>query len=84
RSNYPRLPPSPTHSGRRLHGRAAFTALQVLLGSPTTGEASLALSLGAYRLAYRGATRELAPVLPRSRAALPYRAARKHLGTVGE
>jgi hypothetical protein len=37
--------PSPTHSGRRLRGHAAFTALKVLLSRPTTGRASLAISL---------------------------------------
>ena len=40
-----RLPPSPTHRGRRSLGHAAFTALQVILGSPTTDRASLAISL---------------------------------------
>jgi hypothetical protein len=70
------------HSGRRSHGHAAFTALEVLFNSPTTGQASLAPSLVVYRLAYRGATREPAPVFSRSRAALPYRAVRKLIGTV--
>src|SRR5665213_1399650 len=40
-----RLPPSPTHSGRRSPGHTAFTALEVLFGSPTTDRASLAASL---------------------------------------
>jgi hypothetical protein len=40
-----RLPPSPTHSGRRLLGHVTFITLQVLLGSPTTDKASLATSL---------------------------------------
>src|SRR5208337_273429 len=40
-----RRPPSPTHSGRRLLGRVAFTALKVLRSRPTTGRASLAISL---------------------------------------
>jgi hypothetical protein len=31
-----RLPPSPTHSGRRLLGHTAFAVLAVLFGSPTT------------------------------------------------
>src|SRR5208337_5659237 len=40
-----RRPPSPTHSGRRLLGRVAFAALEVLRSRPTTGRASLATSL---------------------------------------
>src|SRR5271169_1057241 len=40
-----RQPPSPTHSGRRLRGHAAFTALLVLCSRPTTDQASLAISL---------------------------------------
>jgi hypothetical protein len=40
-----RLPPSPTHSSRRSLGHAAFAALKVLFGSPTTDRASLATSL---------------------------------------
>ena len=40
-----RLPPSPTHSSRRSLGHAAFTALKVIFGSPTTDRASLATSL---------------------------------------
>src|SRR5215469_10942853 len=37
--------PSPTHSGRRWRGHAAFTALTVLFSRPTTDRASLAISL---------------------------------------
>src|SRR6266849_4972174 len=40
-----RLPPSPTHSGRRSLGHVTFITLQVLFGSPTTDRASLAISL---------------------------------------
>src|SRR5260370_31730380 len=40
-----RLPPSPTHSGRRLLGHVTFITLQVPFGSPTTDRASLATSL---------------------------------------
>ena len=40
-----RLPPSPTHSRRRSLGHTAFTVLEVLFGSPTTGRASLPTSL---------------------------------------
>jgi hypothetical protein len=40
-----RLPPSPTHSSRRSLGHTAFTALQVIFGSPTTVRGSLATSL---------------------------------------
>src|SRR5258706_11663746 len=40
-----RLPPSPTHSGRRSLGHVTFITLQVLFGSPTTDKASLATSL---------------------------------------
>src|SRR3989304_788798 len=49
----------PDSSSRRLLGHAVLAALQVLLGSPTTGRASLATSLLAYRSAYFGATRRL-------------------------
>src|SRR3954469_6427180 len=44
-SNRLRRPPSPAHSGRRSRGRAAFTALLVLLGRPTTRVALLPISL---------------------------------------
>src|SRR5258708_3046863 len=37
--------PSPTHSGRRSLGHAAFAALQVLFSRRTTDRASLAISL---------------------------------------
>src|SRR5213592_591455 len=37
--------PSPTHFRRRSLGHAAFAALQVLHSRPSTGRASLALSL---------------------------------------
>src|SRR6266568_6944397 len=37
--------PSPTHFRRRSLGHAAFATLQVLLSRPSTGRASLALSL---------------------------------------
>src|SRR5947207_15823949 len=40
-----RLPPSPTHSGRRSLGHVTFITLQVLFGSPTTDRASLTTSL---------------------------------------
>ena len=40
-----RPPTSPAHSRRRFPGHTAFTALEVLFGSPTTGRASLATSL---------------------------------------
>jgi hypothetical protein len=40
-----RRPPSPTHSGRRWRGHAAFAALEVLLGRPTTRPAPLPISL---------------------------------------
>src|ERR1035441_1649732 len=43
--NHQRPPPSPGHPPADLLGRAAFTALEVLLGSPTTDAASLATSL---------------------------------------
>src|SRR6266699_7301591 len=51
--------PSPTHFRRRLPGHVAFTTLQVLFSRPTTGRASLALSLtliGSFTL---GATQRL-------------------------
>jgi hypothetical protein len=78
-----RLPPSPTHSGRRLLGRTAFTVLEVLFGSPTTDRASLPISLSLIGslIPYRRGT---LPVLLRSRVVLPYRAVRKHLGAAGE
>ena len=43
--SYLRLPPSPTHSGRRSLGHVTFITLQVLFGSPTTDRASLTTSL---------------------------------------
>src|SRR5712691_3631696 len=58
-----RLPPSPTHSGRRSLGHAAFAVLEVLLGSPTTGRASLATSLALIGL--------LTPVPPGDSASSP-------------
>ena len=78
-----RLPPSPTHSRRRSLGHTAFTALEVLFGSPTTGRASLPTSLsliGSLTPILPGTL----PVLLRSRITLPYRAICKHLGAVGE
>ena len=51
-------PPSPAHSAAASRGHAAFTALQVLFGRPTTHTASLPTSLSAYRVAYPGATRK--------------------------
>src|ERR1039457_4522785 len=78
-----RLPPSPNHSRRRSLGHTAFTVLVVLFGSPTTDRASLPISLsliGSLTPMLLGTL----PVLLRSRAVLPYRAIRKHLGAVGE
>src|ERR1035438_5090442 len=90
-------PPSPSHSARRSSqslrllrlgaahpGHAAFAALhRYHLGGPTTGPASLPFSLPLIGslTAVPPADR---PVLLRSRAVLPYRAVRNHLGTVGE
>jgi hypothetical protein len=58
-----RLPPSPTHSGRRSLGHVTFITLQVLWGSPTTNRASLAISLALIGL--------LTPVLPGDSASSP-------------
>src|ERR1017187_7441221 len=44
-SHHLRRLPSPTHFRRRSLGHAVFAALQVLLSRPSTGPASLALSL---------------------------------------
>src|SRR3984893_17224834 len=52
--------PSPAHFRRRLPGHAAFTALVVLHSRPSTGEASLAISLTLIGL--------LTPVPPRDSA----------------
>src|SRR3982750_228709 len=75
--------PSPAHFRRRLPGHAAFTALVVLHSRPSTDRASLAISLSLIGL--------FTPVPPGDSASppevtitLPYRAARKHLGAVGE
>src|SRR5512132_3254286 len=78
-----RLPPSPTHSDRRLLGHTAFPALQVQRSSPTTGRASLPTSLPLIG-SLTPMQLETLPVLLRSRAVLPYRAIRKHLGAAGE
>src|SRR5215467_2326951 len=51
--------PSPPHSGRRLLDHAAFAALQVLFSRPTTGRASLTLSLALMGPLTPGATRRL-------------------------
>ena len=58
-----RLPPSPTHSCRRLLGHTAFTALEVLFGSPTTDRASLPISLSLIG--------SLIPILPGNSASPP-------------
>src|SRR6266581_6241015 len=55
--------PSPTHFRRRLPGHVAFTTLQVLFSRPTTGRASLALSLSLIG--------SLTPVLPGDSASSP-------------
>jgi hypothetical protein len=60
-----------------------FITLQVLFGSPTTDKASLATSLLLIGL-LTPVHPETLPVLLRSRAVLPYRAIRNHLGPVGE
>jgi hypothetical protein len=78
-----RLPPSPTHSGRRLLGHTAFTVFEVLFGSPTTDRASLPISLSLIR-SLIPIPRGTLPVLLRSRVVLLYRAIRKHLGATGE
>src|ERR1017187_2172642 len=44
-SHHLRRLPSPTHFRRRSLGHAVFAALQVLISRPSTGRASLALSL---------------------------------------
>src|SRR5215472_15855799 len=75
--------PSPTHIRRRLPGHAAFTALGVLHSRPSTGRASLAISLSLIGMLFQ-CHLETPPVLLRSRVTLPYRAIRKHLGAVGE
>jgi hypothetical protein len=54
-----RLPPSPTHSSRRSLGHAAFAALEVIFGSPTTDRASLTTSLTLIGLLTPVATRRL-------------------------
>ena len=74
--------PSPAHFRRRLPGHAAFTALVVLHSRPSTDRASLATSLSLIGL-LTPVPPETLPVLLRSRAILPYRAIRKHLGAVG-
>jgi hypothetical protein len=68
-----RLPPSPTHSGRRSLGHATFITLQVLFGSPTTDRASLTISLWLIG-SLTPVSPETLPVLLRSRAVLPCRA----------
>ena len=75
--------PSPTHPVAGMPGHAAFTALQVLHSRPSTDRASLATSLSLIGL-LTPVHLETLPVLLRSRAVLPYRAIRKHLGAVGE
>src|SRR5664279_2141844 len=71
--------PSPAHFRRRFPGHAAFTALEVLHSRPSTDRASLATSLSLIGL-LTPVPPETLPVLLRSRAVLPYRAIRKHLG----
>src|SRR5215467_1175693 len=76
-----RLPPSPTHSVAD-YSVTGFRLLQVPRSSPTTGRASLPISLaliGSLPPVPPGTL----PVLPRSRAILPYRAARNHLVSGG-
>src|SRR5438874_8953807 len=75
--------PSPTHFRRRSPGHVTFITLQVLCSRPTTDRASLAPSLSLIGSLPR-CRPETLPVLLRSRVVLPYRAARKHLGAVGE
>src|SRR5450755_368010 len=91
-------PPSPSHSARRSSrslrllrlgaahpGHAAFTALhRYHSGGPTTGPASLPFSLPLIGSLTAVALPQTWPVLLRSRVVLPYRAVRKHLGSVGE
>src|SRR5437667_6029365 len=75
--------PSPTQFRRRSPGHVTFITLQVLCSRPTTDRASLAPSLSLIG-SFTPVPPETLPVLLRSRVVLPYRAARKHLGAVGE
>src|SRR4030095_2544524 len=75
--------PSPAHIRRRFPGHAPFAALLVIHSRPSTGAASLAISLSLIGL-LTPVPPETSPVLLRSRAVLPYRAIRKHLGAAGE
>src|ERR1700730_18309005 len=76
-----RLPPSSTHSGCRSLGHVTFITLQVLLNGPTTDKASPSTSLALIGLLTPMLLGTLS-VLLRSRAVLPYRAVRNHLGAV--
>src|SRR3954469_5216802 len=76
-SNPLRRLPSLTHFRHRFLGCAVFTALLVLHSRPSTDRASLALSLSLIGPLTLVPTRDSA-ILLRSRAVLPYRAARKH------
>src|SRR5712691_8340717 len=69
-----RLPPSPTHSVADF-SVASFRLLQVPRSSPTTGRAPLPTSLSLIE-SLPPEPPETLPVLLRSRAILPYRAAR--------
>jgi hypothetical protein len=79
-----RLPPSPASLQLPIARSRGFRPLQVLPGSPTTDEALHRHFACAYRFAYADGQSATPPVLLRSRAVLPYRAVRKHLGAAGE
>src|SRR5229473_738680 len=76
--NYLRRLPSPTQFRRRLLGPVVLATLQGTV-QPSDYWQRFAFH---FACAYRFAA--TAPVLLRSRAALPYRAVRTHLGAVGE
>src|SRR6202047_324635 len=76
-----RLPPSPTHSVADF-SVTSFHLLQVPRSSPTTGRAPLPTSLSLIG-SLPPEPPEILPVLLRSHAILPYRAARNHLGSGG-
>ena len=80
RPSQPAAFPSPL--GCLSRGHAAFPALVVLFGCPTTRPASLPISLFAYRVAYPVVRNRTSP--PGVTHRFPYPAARTHLGTMGE